>query len=149
MSEPVTVFGFKETMTISEQHGAVLKATFTVVNPEQIFESTSGRHSEHDLNKVLSWKQEEGGYKLVCGREHLETALSQYIDNLAAGQSVTISFGLDVRAIKQKTQKTSVATPTRCTNKQLPQTAKGFNAVKSALKYLRNKAVIKRASFSG
>ena len=148
MSEPVTVFGFKETMTISEQHGAVLKATFTVVNPEQIFESTSSRHSEHDLNKVIFWKQEEGGYKLVCGREHLETALSQYIDNLAAGQSVTISFGLDVRAIKQKTQNIS-KTSSASTNKQFPQTAQGFNAVKSALKYLRNKAVVKRASFSG
>ena len=144
MSVPVTVWGVKE--TISEH--PILKATFTVVNPEQISQPPLSGHSDLDLDKVTFFKK-EGRYELVNGREHIEKAIAQSLDNLAAGQSVTISIGLDVRAIRQKTQKTSQTsfTPSASTNKQFPQTAQGFNPVKSALKYLRNKAIVKRASF--
>ncbi len=66
MSE-VTVWGIKDTMTIPEQQGAVLKATFTVVNPEQVSKCPSGTNPELDLDRVTFFKRNDGQYKLIQG----------------------------------------------------------------------------------
>ena len=95
MSEAVTVWGVKDTVTIPEQHGAILKATFTVVNPEQISEASPGQHPEIDLDRVTFLKQEDGKYTLIRGK--LEEVLAQSMDKLVKKKTVTVSFGLDVR----------------------------------------------------
>ncbi len=143
MSVPVTVWGVKE--TISEH--PILKATFTVVNPEQISQPPLSGHSDLDLDKVTFFKK-EGRYELVNGREHIEKAIAQSLDNLAAGQSVTISFGLEVRGCFPKALSSRQAlAPSVSTNKQLPETPQALNAVHTALKNLRLKALAARASF--
>ena len=95
MSEAVTVWGVKDTVTIPEQHGAILKATFTVVNPEQISEASPGQHPEIDLDRVTFLKQENGQYTLIRGK--LEEVLAQSMDKLVNKKTVTVSFGLEVR----------------------------------------------------
>ncbi len=95
MSEAVTVWGVKDTVTIPEQHGAILKATFTVVNPEQISEASPGQHPEIDLDRVTFLKQEDGKYTLIRGK--LEEVLAQSMDKLVNKKTVTVSFGLEVR----------------------------------------------------
>ena len=95
MTETVTVWGVKDTVTIPEQHGAILKATFTVVNPEQISEASPGQHPEIDLDRVTFLKQENGQYTLIRGK--LEEFLAQSMDKLVNKKTVTVSFGLEVR----------------------------------------------------
>ncbi len=143
MSEPVTVFGFKETMTISEQHGAILKATFTVVNPEQISKSPSDGDNQLDLNKVTFFKK-DGEYKLIEGS--LEEVLAQNMDKLVDKQTVTISLGLNVRDCHPKTFSNKQVTRA-VSSKALPQTSEGLNGVQNILKTLRLKALAARASF--
>ena len=108
MSE-VTVWGIKDTMTIPEQQGAVLKATFTVVNPEQVSKCPSGTNPELDLDRVTFFKRNDGQYKLIQG--NVEEVLTQAMDKLVANKTVTVSFGLDVRDCSQ-TDETSVINKT-------------------------------------
>ncbi len=130
MSE-VTVWGIKDTMTIPEQQGAVLKATFTVVNPEQISNCPSGTNPELDLDRVTFFKRNDGRYRLVQG--NLEEVLAEAMDKLVANKTVTVSFGLDVRDCPQK-ERTPEMTKTSNSSSAL-----GLSISRMNLKFLQNK----------
>ncbi len=141
-SLPVTVFGVKE--TIPSPHGAVLEATFTVVSPEQISES-SGGPPELDLEPVTFFKK-EGKYKLLQG--NLEEALAKYMDKLVAKQTVTISFDLDVRDCQEEKVTSETNNNKSVPTKQIyPQTTKRLirlEYVLSKIEEMRIKAVAQR-----
>ncbi len=132
MSEAVTVWGVKDTVTIPEQQGAILKATFTVINPEQISECPSEDDSEIDLDRVTFLKKSNGEYVLVRGK--LEEVLAQSVDTLVKKKTITVSFGLEVRDCPLKDGIFG-------TN----QTSNAREGLQQMLEVLRLKAVAQRA----
>ncbi len=144
MTETVTVWGVKDTVTIPEQHGAILKATFTVVNPEQISEASPGQHPEIDLDRVTFLKQEDGKYTLIRGK--LEEVLAQSMDKLVNKKTVTVSFGLEVRDCPLKNGMFGTnQTPPTSSNSESSMSRINIKFIRQEIKNMRLKAIAQRS----